>query len=564
MTRREFLAAPLAAPMLSALPAAAAPGANGVQPGFRFEDVTRAAGLDFHHHNGAFGAKYLPETLGPGCAFLDYDNDGWQDILFVDGTSWPGHASASSHSCLRLYRNNRDGTFTEVTRKAGLDFSFYGLGVAVGDFNNDGFVDIYVTGVGQNRLLRNTGRGTFVDVTHESGLGGHSGFSTSALWFDYDRDGLLDLFVCNYVRWSAQGDVFCSADGTHKSYCTPEAYHGATCWLFHNQGNGRFEDVTAGSGLFDNSSKSLGAAVFDYDNDGWPDLIVANDTQPNKLYQNRRDGTFSEVAVRAGVAFSEDGKARGGMGVDVADFDNAGAPSVVVTNFDREMLALYKSRGGGSFTDLAPGSNIGRVTRKSLGFGCFFFDANLDGFLDLLVVNGHIDDMMQKPTDAPYAQPAQLFLNNGEGGLDEVADRLGGGFANPKIGRGAAYSDFDHDGDLDVLVTTNGGPAFLYRNDLLNGNRALRLRLVGTKSNRSAIGTKATIHYGGRQASRWVKSGSSYLSQSELPVTFGTAKAERVDRLIVSWPSGRVDDFRNVQSGRAWVVTEGQGIAEGY
>jgi hypothetical protein len=559
MTRRSFLAAQLAASSLAALPASADP-----HPGLRFADVTRAAGLDFHHHSGAFGAKYLPEALGPGCAFLDYDNDGWQDILFIDGAPWPGHPSPTPYSCLRLYRNNRDGTFSEVTKAAGLDFSFYGLGVAAGDFDNDGFVDLYVTGVGQNRLLRNTGHGTFVDVTRQSGLGGRSGFSTSALWFDYDRDGLLDLFVCNYVRWSPQGDLFCSADGTHKSYCTPEAYHGATCWLFHNRGNGTFEDVTARSGLFDNSSKSLGVAVFDYDNDGWPDLIVANDTQPNKLYRNQRDGTFAEIAVRAGVAFSEDGKARAGMGVDAADFDNAGAPSVVVTNFDREMLALYKSTGGGSFVDLAPNSNLGRLTRKSLGFGCFFFDVNLDGYLDLLVVNGHIDDMVQKPTDAPYAQPAQLFINNGAGVLDDMADQVGGGFANPKVGRAAAYADFDHDGDLDVLVTTNGGPAFLYRNDLLNGFHALRLRLVGTKSNRSAIGARATIHYAGRQASRWVKSGSSYLSQSELPVTFGTALYGRVDRLVIAWPSGKVEDFRNVRSGRAYVVTEGQGIVEGY
>jgi enediyne biosynthesis protein E4 len=557
--RREFLAA-------TATLAVCSPLSGGTSfPGFRFTDVTRQSGIDFHHHNGAFGKKYLPETLGPGCAFIDYDNDGWQDLLFIDGAAWHGTASSARSGSLRLYRNNRNGTFTDVTKAAGLDIDFYGLGVAVGDFNNDGFIDLYITGVGQNRLFRNTGRGTFVDVTKQSGLGDRRGFSTSSLWFDYDRDGHLDLFVCNYVRWSPENDVFCSADGVHKSYCTPEAYHGTTCWLFRNRGDGTFEDVTAKAGIFDNSSKSLGVAMLDYDNDGWPDLFVANDTQPNKLYRNKRDGTFQEVAVRAGVAFSEDGKARAGMGVDVADFDNSGTSSVVVTNFDREMLALYKSAGGGLFSDLAPGSAVGRATRKSLGFGCFFFDANLDGNLDLLVVNGHIDDMMQKVTDTPYAQAPQLFLNNGSGQLDDVADDVGGGFANPKIGRGAAFGDLDHDGDLDVVITTNGGPAFVYRNEVSKVNHSLRLRLVGTKSNRSAIGAKVKIQYaGGRQGSRLVKSGSSYLSQSELPVTFGTGRADSVDRLVVEWPSGRIEDFGKVKSGKVYVITEQQGMQEGY
>ncbi len=564
MRRRDFLRASAGASFLAGLPWPPPLRAAASNPGFRFTDVTRAAGLGFQHHSGAFGKKYLPETLGPGCAFLDYDNDGWQDLLFIDGSSWPGHAIAAPHSALHLYRNNRNGTFTDVTKAAGLDIEMYGLGVAIADYNNDGFVDLYVTGVGQNRLLRNTGHGTFVDVTRQSGLSDRLGFSTSALWFDYDRDGLLDLFVCNYVRWSPEGDVWCSADGKQKSYCTPEAYHGTTCWLFRNRGNGTFEDVTARAGLFDNSSKSLGVAMFDVDNDGWLDLFVANDTQPNKLYRNKRDGTFQEIAVHAGVAFSEDGKARGGMGVDVADLDNTGTSSVVVTNFEREMLALYKSSGEGLFTDLAPGNNLGRVTRKTLGFGCFFFDANLDGNLDLLVVNGHIDDMMQKVTDTPYAQPPQLFLNNGAGQMDEVADEVGGGFANPKIGRGAAFGDFDQDGDLDVLMTTNNGPAYLYRNEVLNGNHSLRFRLVGTKSNRSAIGAKVRVWYAGRRESRMVKSGSSYLSQSELPVTFGTARIDRVDRVVVDWPSGLVEEFKNIKSGRAYVITEQQGIKEGY
>jgi len=291
-------------------------------PGFRFVDVTESAGIQFQHNSGAYGGKLLPETLGSGCAFLDYDADGWQDILLINGMDWPGHKR--QHSTLRLYKNNRNGTFTDMTKAAGLDVEMYGMGVAVGDYNNDGFPDIFITCVGQNRLFRNTGKGTFVDVTRVSGLGARQAFSTSALWFDYDRDGLLDLFICNYVRWSPEHDVFCSLDGKHKSYCTPEAYRGNTCWLFHNRGDGTFEDVTATSGIFDSSSKSLGVAMLDYDQDGWPDLLVANDTQPNKLYKNLRNGRFKDVAVEAGLAFSTEGKARAGMGVDRCGFREFG------------------------------------------------------------------------------------------------------------------------------------------------------------------------------------------------------------------------------------------------
>ena len=305
------------------------------------------AGIHFHHNSGAYGGKLLPETLGSGCAFLDYDRDGWQDILLVNGMDWPGHKR--QRSTLRLYRNNRNGTFTDVTRGAGLDVEMYGMGVAVGDYNNDGFPDILITCVGQNRLFKNTGKGTFMDVTKVSGLGGREALSTSALWFDFDRDGLLDLFVCNYVKWSPEHDVFCSLDGKHKSYCTPEAYRGETCWLFHNRGNGTFEDVTASSGIFDSSSKSLGVAMLDYDHDGWPDLLVANDTQPNKLYRNHRNGTFKDMAVEAGIAFSAEGKARAGMGVDVADFENSGSAGVAITNFDNEMIGLYRLSDGGNY-----------------------------------------------------------------------------------------------------------------------------------------------------------------------------------------------------------------------
>jgi len=536
---------------------------SAAPPGFRFADITAAAGIQFQHNSGAFGGKYLPETLGSGCAFLDYDGDGWQDILLINGADWPGHKKRRSALC--LYHNNGNGKFTDVTARAGLDVELYGMGVAVGDYNNDGFPDILVTCVGQNRLFRNTGKGTFVDVTNTSGLGKREGFSTSALWFDYDRDGLLDLFVCNYVKWSPEHDVFCSLDGKHKSYCTPEAYRGATCWLFHNRGNGTFEDVTATSGIFDSSSKSLGVALLDDDRDGWPDLLIANDTQPNKLYRNQRSGTFKDVAVEAGLAFSTEGKARAGMGVDVADFENSGSPGVAITNFDNEMIGFYRANGK-AFEDIAPQSGVGLASHNSLGFGCAFFDADLDGWLDLAVANGHIDETVRNIRgNVGYAQPPHLFLNNQKSAFRDVAADLGGGFDQPKVGRGLAYGDFDRDGDLDLLLTTNNGPAYLYRNDVMNGNRSIRFRLVGTKSNRDAIGATVRVIAGGMQT-RMVKGGSSYLSQSELPLTFGIGKRDRIERVVIDWPNGRTEEYKDLAVGRCHEVTEGKGIKpqDGY
>ena len=536
-------------------------GQTPASPGFRLVDITTAAGIDFRHNSGAYGGKLLPESLGAGCAFLDYDGDGWQDILLVNGMDWPGHTR--QRSTLRLYRNNGNGTFSDVTRRAGLDIELYGMGVAVGDWNNDGFPDLLVTCVGQNRLFRNTGKGTFVDATRSSGLAGRSGFSTSALWFDFDRDGWLDLFVCNYVKWSAEQDVFCSLDGKQKSFCTPEAYRGDTCWLFRNRGNGTFEDVTATSGIFDSSSKSLGVAMLDHDQDGWPDLFVANDTQPNKLYRNQRNGTFKDVAVEAGVAFSVDGKARAGMGVDAADFDQSGRTGLAVTNFDNEMIGLYRSMGRGLYQDVAMRAGVGAPSRNTLGFGCVFADMDLDGSLDLVVTNGHIDDTVRNIRgNVGYAQPPQLFLNQGGGTFRDVAPAVGSEFAQPRVGRGLAYGDFDRDGDLDLLVTTNNGPARLFRNDQLAGHRSIRLRLVGTKSNRDAIGATVQVFHDGVSQTRVVKSGSSYLSQSELPVTFGLGRRDRVDRMVVTWPSGRTDEFKNVMAGKRYECVEGQGLEE--
>jgi enediyne biosynthesis protein E4 len=560
VNRRSFLDILAAAGASSFLPRWAS-AATQPQPSFVLKDVTQQAGINFRHNSGAYGGKLLPETLGSGCAFFDYDADGYPDILLVNSMDWPGHRRV--RSSLKLYRNNRNGTFSDITRAAGLDIELYGMGVAIADYNNDGFPDILITCVGQNRLFQNTGKGTFRDVTKTSGLAGRSAFSTSALWFDYDRDGHLDLFVCNYVNWSPEHDVFCSLDGKNKSYCTPEAYRGETCWLFRNRGNGTFEDVTAASGIFDTSSKSLGVAMLDFDKDGWPDLFVANDTQPNKLYRNLRNGKFKDVAVEVGLAFSADGKARAGMGVDVGDFENSGRPGVAITNFDNEMVGLYRSSAAGQFDDISLAAGVGGPSKTTLGFGCGFADLDLGGRLDLVVANGHIDDTVRNIRgNVGYAQPPHLFLNLGNSKFQDVAGANGGDFAAPRVGRGLAFADFDRDGDVDLLLTTNNGPAYLFRNDLYNGNRFLRLHLTGTKSNRDAIGAAVRIYNAGEAQMRTVRCGSSYLSQSELPLTFGLGKADRIDRLTVEWPSGATQEFRNISTAKAYEVHEIKGLTQ--
>ncbi len=561
MKRRSFLESGTALALDSLFPLHTLGANASSNPLFQLKDVTSQAGIDFRHNSGAYGGKFLPETLGSGCAFLDYDSDGYPDILLVNSMDWPGHKRI--RSALKLYKNNRNGTFSDVTRAAGLDIEVYGMGVAVGDYNNDGFPDILITCVGQNHLFLNTGKGTFRDVTKSSGLGSRMAFSTSALWIDYDRDGHLDLFVCNYVNWSPEHDVFCSLDGKNKSYCTPEAYRGETCWLFHNRGDGTFEDVTAASGIFDTSSKSLGVAMLDFDQDGWPDLFVANDTEPNKLYRNLRNGKFKDAAVEAGLAFSADGKARAGMGVDVGDFENSGRPGIAITNFDNEMVGLYRSPSAGQFDDVSLAAGVGGPSKTTLGFGCGFADLDLDGRLDLVIANGHIDDTVRNIRgNVGYAQPPHLFLNVGNGKFQDVVDTNGGDFAAPRVGRGLAFADFDRDGDVDLLLTTNNGPAYLFRNELHSGSRALRLHLTGTKSNRDAIGAVVRIYHGGDTQMRTVRGGSSYLSQSELPLTFGVGKSDRVDRLAVEWPSGTTQEFKNVSTAKTYELHENEALTD--
>ncbi|HEU5410068.1 MAG TPA: CRTAC1 family protein [Candidatus Acidoferrales bacterium] len=524
----------------------------------QFVDVTRAAGIRFVHNNGAFGKMWLPEAMGSGVAFIDYNNDGWPDILLINGADFSGHANR--HTYMALYRNNHNGTFTDVTRQAGLDVEMYGMGVAVGDYNNDGCDDIFITALGQSHLFRNNCNGTFTDVTKKAGLSGHDEFSTSAAWLDYDRDGRLDLLVANYVQWTPQTDIYCTLDGRTKSYCTPQSYHGASLRLWHNNGNGTFTDVTKQTGLYDSSSKSLGVTIFDANNDGWPDIFVSNDTEPNKLYISNRNETFTEKAVMSGVGFSEDGIARAGMGTAASDYDHSGHPSILITNFSNQMLGLYHNEGNGLFVDEAPNSQIGHSSLLTLGFGCFFFDYDNDGWPDIFVANGHIQhDIQMVQRQVHYAEPPLLFHNLGGGKFADVTSAMGPSFNVPRVARGAAFADVFNRGKLDILISTNSGAAVLFRNE--GGlNHSLRIKLIGTKSNRDGLDSEVRVTAGGGTQDKMLTSGSSYLSASELVFTFGLGKNQRADQIEIHWPSGQIDHLKNISAGQTITLKEGAGI----
>ena len=537
--------------LLLGVAVSAAPG------GVTFTDVTADAGVRFTHNSGRAGKKYLPETLGSGGAFFDADGDGWPDLFLVNGKSWtPGGKRTLS----ALYRSTGKGSFVDITVGSGLDVEMYGMGVAAGDYDNDGRQDLYVTALEGDRLFHNEGGGKFRDVTKVAGIA-NANFGTSAAWFDYDKDGRLDLFVANYVQWTAGGDLWCSLDGVSKSYCTPESYKGTASRLFHNLGGGKFEDTGKKAGIGDPTSKSLGVTVLDYNMDGWPDLFIANDTQPNKLYRNNKDGTFKEEGMSAGVAFSEDGVARGAMGADSGDYDRSGRPHLLVGNFSNQMLGLYHNEGTGLFVDEAPKSTVGRASLLSLAFGVFFFDYDLDGYPDILAANGHIEEEIGRVQPRiQYKEPPLLFRNAGQKRFENATASVGAAFARPVVARGAAYADYDHDGDLDVLLTTNNGPVYLYRNDGGNANNWVAVRTRGVRSNRDGIG--AVVRVASASGKQWsmVRSGSSYASQSDLVQSFGLGNDATVTSIDVEWPSGTRDHLANVPAKQIVVIEEGKGI----
>lgn len=527
--------------------------------GIRFVDISKQAGIRFVHYNGAKGNKWLPETVGSGCAFVDLDGDGWADILLLNNKDW---TPAGVRHLPALYRNNRNGTFTDITKGSGLDVEMYAIGVGVADYDNDGLPDIYITALEGDRLFHNEGRGHFQDVTATSGIR-NANFGTSAAWFDYDRDGKADLIVANYVQWSPDKDIRCSMDGKTKSYCTPESYKGQSLKLYHNLGNGRFEDMTKKAGLDSAGSKSLGIVVFDFNNDGWPDLFIANDTQPNKLYRNNKNGTFTEMGVEAGVGYGDDGVARGAMGADAADYDRSGRPHLLVGNFSKQMMALYHNEGNGLFSDVAPATALARASLRDVTFGAFFFDYDLDGFPDIFAVNGHIEpDINRTQTDLQFRESPLLFHNNGRGEFDDVTGSAGADVSRPIVGRGAAYADFDHDGDLDILITENNGPARLLRNDGGNKNHWINVHLVGRPSNRSALSAVVRLESASGRQWQTVHSGSSYCSQSDLSLTFGLKQDQSVSKLTIEWPSGKTQSFSGLPVNRFLTIDESSGMIQ--
>jgi len=540
---------PLAAPV-------APTHGNTQAPAVRFTDVTASSGLDFQRFNGAEGEKLLPETMGGGGAFLDFDADGDSDLLLINGTTWPwAKTPPAPRPTHALFQNDGSGRFKDLTAGSGLDVSSQGMGVACGDFDNDGRVDVFIANVGTNQLFKNLGDGKFQDITATAGVAGSPDqWSSSAAFLDIDRDGDLDLFVANYVRWSREIDfqVGFSLDGKSRAYGPPMNFQGSFPYFYRNDGQGRFTDISATSGVqIRNPStsvpaaKSLGVAPADLDDDGWIDFVVANDTVQNLVFTNRHDGTFGEAGALLGLAFDTMGNARGAMGIDIGRHRNDDALAVAIGNFANEMTALYVTQGKAAmFADEAIAEGIGPVSRQQLKFGLVFFDYDLDGWPDILTANGHLEEEISKIQQSQhYRQPAQLFWNAGAtpkgGGFIEVkADVAGSDLFKPLVGRGSAYADIDGDGDLDVLLVQAHGPPLLLRNDQATGHRWVRFQLRGNASNRDAIGAWVQLTAGGITQSRQVMPTRSYLSQSELPVTFGLGQADKIDAVEIRWPNG--------------------------
>lgn len=524
-----------------------------------FTDITQASGLsDFKYVNGAFGKVWFPEQMAAGCGFIDYDGDEWLDILLVGGGALAPNTVPETPA-LWLYRNNGDGTFSLKTKEAGLDnIRAYGTGVNVADYDNDGDADFYFTTLKSNMLFRNEG-GVFHEVGARAGVIEPRRWSASSLFFDADRDGLLDLYVCNYADWSSEKDITCLVEGGSKDYCPPGMYVGVENVFYRNNGDGTFSDQTRQAGFANSPGKSLGVAELDFNHDGWPDLVVANDGERDLLYENNRDGTFTEKGTITGIAYSEMGEARAGMGIDAGVADSTGNVTVFVGNFSQEMIGVYRYSGKGWFADRSALSKIGRPSLPMLTFGLFLMDVDFDGDLDLFIANGHVYPVRTKFMDGiTYRQPAQLFLGNNDGTFEEVSSKLGGVWQQQLVARGAAFGDFDRDGDPDILLSENSGSAHLWRNDFQAPN-FLRVRLEGRQSNREGVSSRLLAIVGKNKMERRVRTGSSYLSSSEKTVTFGLGSAARVDSLVIEWPSGRVERFAGVEASQELHVIEGAG-----
>jgi hypothetical protein len=524
-----------------------------------FEEIPASvSGINWTHNAAHSPQKYLPESTGPGCAFLDYDNDGWMDIYLVNSGQSDFYTPTKPLSNA-LYRNNRDGMFTNVTQKAGVSGGGFGMGVAAGDYNNDGFPDLFVTQYGHSILYRNNGDGTFTDVTQEAGVG-VQGWASSAVWFDYDNDGHLDLFVGQFARFDKATGCGISSDGK-RHYCIPRIFPSTPSWLFHNNGDGTFTDVSRESGIANHLGKAWGAVATDVNNDGRMDLFVANDTVGNFLFMNRGDGRFDEVGLRADVAYSSDGRARSGMGVDSADFDQDGWMDLFVSNIDEEIFSLYQNSHDGSFDDEAMHLGVGMATRWMSGWGMKFIDYDNDGDLDLFLANGFPDDLVEEfSSQVKYHEPLLLFHNTG-GKFENVSERSGPVFSKSFSARGLAVGDFNNDGGIDVLVAVNDGAPILLRNNIGKENHWLGVQLVGTKSNRDAIGARITYKAGDLKRTRTKVGGGSFMSSHDPRMLLGFGKQKKLDWIEVQWPQpgGGVERFTNVPADRYITIVEGSG-----
>ena len=523
---------------------------------FQFVDVTSRAGITWLRSTGGYGGKLFPEAEGGGGAFIDYDNDGYLDILLINGDWYPGHPLSGTRPTLALYHNNGNGTFTDVTVQMGLNISLQGMGVAVGDYDNDGYDDILITGLGGNHLFHNDHGAHFTDVTKSAGVGG-SGWSTSAAWVDYDGDGKLDLFVCHYCKWSIAKDIYCG--GQTKIYCTPKAYSGESCRLYHNEGNGRFTDVTKNAGIWNDRGKSLGICIADFDHDGRPGFVVSNDDEPNLAYRNLGGGKFKEVGVESGLALGDTGQARNGMGIDSADYKNDGTLGILVGNFSQQGVSLYLQTGPGLFTDVAAAARMQQPSLPYVTFGVLFGDFDNDGWQDAVITNGHTDDQTELSLPEQHVlQPTQLFANRRDGTFEDVTNHAGPGLKQLLVGRGMAMGDFDNDGRMDLLLVPNEGSPHLLHNESANRNHWIKFVPIGVKSNRDGYGAVIRLTAENTTQTQTVKSGSSYCSASDRRPNFGLGAALRAETVEVVWPSGQKDTWHNLPADKIYRLREGK------